>query len=217
MADLALFDFDGTLVDSRFVIVDNVQKAARAAGADVPPAIRIIEGIGLPPDQAHGRLFGHLLEDVSKAVRTAFVELMEDYRRMNKGYAPLFPGAREGLKRLSDARVMSGIVTSFGIRTLEESLIEAGIRDLFVCLKTPDHGPGKPSPYLILEALRETGVSAGRAVMVGDSSYDMQAAVNAGVRPIGVSWGNHPAVVLRDYGAETVVDDFEELVTAVLD
>ncbi len=90
-----------------------------------------------------------------------------------------------------------------------------GLKDRFVTLQTADFHPSKPHPSMIETAMRETGVTADVTWLIGDTSFDMEMAVAADVRPIGVSWGYHPTAALHDAGAGIVLDRFEQLLDLV--
>ena len=82
---------------------------------------------------------------------------------------------------------------------------------LFVTRQTADTHPSKPHPSMLLAALAETGVEAGQAVMIGDTTYDMEMGQAAGFITIGVTWGYHTSADLRDAGADVLIDDFAAL------
>jgi phosphoglycolate phosphatase len=123
----------------------------------------------------------------------------------------LFPGARETLDRLDAEGYLLAIVTSRSNRRLLELPDEQGIAGRFVTVKTVDHGPGKPNPYLLLQAMSEAGVARGNAVMIGDTTFDILMARNAGTAAIGVSWGVHEVAELHAAGAHRVVETFDHL------
>jgi phosphoglycolate phosphatase len=75
-----------------------------------------------------------------------------------------------------------------------------------------DHHPSKPNPSMILTALNETGVLPQKAVMLGDTTFDMDMARAAGIKKIGVTWGYHPADTLQP---DAMIDDFAALAGAV--
>ncbi|MGI9504613.1 MAG: HAD-IA family hydrolase, partial [Geminicoccaceae bacterium] len=101
--------------------------------------------------------------------------------------------------------------TGKSLRGLQMVLEHHGIRDRFVTLQTADFHPSKPHPSMVETALKETGASAETTLLVGDTSFDMEMAVAAGVRPIGVSWGYHPKEQLEAAGAEIILDRFEQV------
>jgi phosphoglycolate phosphatase len=78
-------------------------------------------------------------------------------------------------------------------------------------VKTADQGPGKPNPFLLNEAMREAGVEVKDTVMIGDTTYDVLTARNAGTGAVGVTWGVHPAEELHNAGAHHVADEFDQL------
>ena len=96
-------------------------------------------------------------------------------------------------------------------RGLDAVLGDHDLTDIFVTRQTGDGHPGKPHSAMLHQAMTETGIEAVDTMMIGDTSYDMTMAVNAGVRPIGVAWGYHPAAELQAAGAQAVVEDFRDL------
>jgi phosphoglycolate phosphatase len=129
---------------------------------------------------------------------------------------PLFPGAREALDRLA-ARpdTVLGIATGKGLAGVHRILGNHGVAGLFATLQTPDHNPSKPHPGMLLSAMRETGAEPGETIMVGDTSFDIEMALAAGVGAIGVSWGYHEVADLRGAGADLVIDRYDDLDAAI--
>lgn len=204
---LVLFDCDGTLVDSQHAIVAAMALAFAEGGLPVPDSGAVRHVVGLSLEQAIGLLLpdGAVIE----------VERIADSYRSRHfdevGRALLFPGVREGLSRLTGEGLMLGICTGKGMRGLGVVLDALGLRRHFITLQTADRHPGKPNPAMVEAALAEVGIEAADTVLVGDTSYDMELALNAGVVPIGVSWGYHDADSLIAAGAAAVVDSFAEL------
>ena len=107
---------------------------------------------------------------------------------------------------------MLAIVTSRSNRRFYELLDRAGLPGRFATVKTADLGPGKPDPYLLIEAMADVGRGTPvDTVMIGDTTYDIMTGRNAGTGAIGATWGVHPDHKLIDAGAHHVVDDFEDL------
>ena len=106
---------------------------------------------------------------------------------------------------------MLGIATGKAYRGVLHLFESYDWHDLFVTVQTADRAPSKPHPGMILQAMEQTGVRPENTYMIGDTSYDMEMAINAKVNPIGVSWGYHTSDVLRDSGAEHIVDDYPAL------
>ena len=211
---LVLFDMDGTLIDSAALISSAM--AAAFAEADLAPpapaAVRAIIGLSLP--QAVARLApAEAVPALTEGYRAAFVRLRAETG--GEGAAPLFPGARACLDRLDAAGLLLGIATGKARRGLDHALRAHDIAARFVVTQSADDAPSKPDPGMVLNALRLTGVEAGRAALVGDSTFDMEMARAAGARAIGVAWGNRPPEALRAAGAETVLDDFDALDAAL--
>jgi phosphoglycolate phosphatase len=104
-----------------------------------------------------------------------------------------------------------GIATGMSQRGLTHCLATHSLSALFITLQTADHHPSKPHPAMLEAALAEAGLGASEAVMIGDTSFDMQMARDAGVRAIGVEWGYHQPAELIAAGAEAVATDPVEL------
>ena len=130
---------------------------------------------------------------------------------MAPGTISPFPGAHEVLDQLEAEGYLLGVVTSRSGHRLHELLDEQGLGDRFQIFRTADMGPGKPNPYLLLDAMSELGVDAKRTVMIGDTTFDVLMAVNAGTEAIGVSWGVHERHELDAAGAHRVIEAFHEL------
>lgn len=204
--DLVLFDCDGTLADSERSIVHSVQAAFRDLGLAPPQPARIRRRVGLSLDQFVAGL-GVDADDVDiDRLLALYRENFARYRAQN-GSDPFFPGLEEVLDDLRSRRVLLGVVTGKSRRGLRRLLEDHGRWEQFATLQTADDAPSKPDPTMIRQALEETGIDADRAVVVGDTIYDMEAARRAGVDAIGVEWGHHPTEHLRKAGAQIVVSD----------
>ena len=210
---LVAFDFDGTLVDSHATIVAAMIEAFERHGREPPSAPAVRDIIGLPLDASIARLLPGAARNDAEIVaigghyRTAYTEMVARPDHLD----PLFPGVRETLDRLDAFGVVSGIVTSKSRRGLARALAVHDLAARFVTLQTTDDGPGKPDPYLLDRAMTEAGALPANTVMVGDTTYDIETARNAGVEAIGVSWGAHAPDALRAAGARTVLGRFDEL------
>lgn len=209
---LVIFDVDGTLVDSQADIVASMTSAFQDAGLPVPARDTILGIVGLSLDVAMARLAPDA--DVQRMVAT-YKDAYADLRR-TKGAAssPLYPGVRDVLDHFAaQDDLLLGVATGKSKRGLD-SLIEAhGLEELFVTRQVADFHPSKPNPSMIRAALDETGVAAADAVMIGDTTYDMDMALNAGVASIGVTWGYHPRTHLAQ--AHHVIDEVAMLPATV--
>ncbi|MFP4003802.1 MAG: HAD family hydrolase, partial [Alphaproteobacteria bacterium] len=122
----------------------------------------------------------------------------------------LYDGATEILTLLGGTGVL-GVATGKGRNGLSRVLAWHGIDHHFSVLKTADDGPGKPAPDIVLDAMAETGFAEHQTWVIGDTTYDMEMAYNAGVTAIGVAWGYHDAGRLAEAGAAAVAQSFEEI------
>ncbi|GGF60854.1 phosphoglycolate phosphatase [Mameliella alba] len=212
---LVIFDVDGTLVDSQGDILGAMSIAFASEGIERPTREAILAIVGLSLPQA----FSHLAPELGPVQRTRLVEAYKDAYaelRMKGGpeASPLYPGIPALLDRLS-ARddVLLGIATGKSRRGLTALLESHGLTQRFVTRQCADDNPSKPHPAMLFNALDEAGVDPERAMMIGDTSYDMEMAQAAGMPRIGVTWGYHPPEALT--GAEHVVDDAAGLERAI--
>lgn len=208
---LAVFDVDGTLLDSAHSIVEGVRACWDACGFPEPDAAAVRRVIGLPwEDSIPALLPGAGADEVAK-VKAYHDEVARGLRPRPPREQVLFPGAAETLAAFEAEGYLLSIITSRSHGRLVELLEGHGIAGHFVTLRTVDHGPGKPAPDLMLQTLAETGADARETVMIGDTTFDILMARNAGTSAIGVSWGVHERDELHGAGAHHVAEDFAEL------
>ena len=209
---LVIFDVDGTLVDSQADILAAMSAAFAAVDAPAPTRSEILGIVGLSLDVALPRLapdrsaVDHAL--MVAAYKDAYMALRAKVGVVQS--SPLYPGAIEILQTLGGrSDVVLGVATGKSRRGLDKLIEGHGLDGLFVTQQCADFHPSKPHPSMLLTALDEAGVAAGDAVMIGDTSFDMEMAAAAGVTGIGVSWGYHDR---RKLGAAAhVIDDFSAL------
>jgi phosphoglycolate phosphatase len=213
---LVIFDVDGTLVDSQGDIVAAMTVAFAEVGAPLPPRGTVLGIVGLSLDVAMPILAPDLTEaqhgEMVAAYKFAYMDL-----RAQAGVAqssPLYPGALDALQRLQGMdMVLLGVATGKSKRGLDKLIEGHGLEGVFLTQQCADSHPSKPHPSMIRAALSETGVTAEQAVMVGDTSFDMEMAQAAGVRSIGVSWGYHDTARLSQ--AHTIIHSFDDLAAAL--
>lgn len=212
---LILLDLDGTLVDSRALIVQCMNVAAQQTGLPVPSEMATSRIIGLSLERAVAVLFSDAPDEMR-------VTLLESYRReaLRLRADPndpetLFPGAREMISELRGAGYLLGIATGKARRGVTHFCDRYNMKEWFDTIQTPDTNPSKPHPGMIESAIAETGVNRDRVVMVGDTSFDLEMARNAGVFGVGVGWGNHPVSDLEEAGAHHIVGHMQGLSQAI--
>lgn len=208
--ELAIFDCDGTLADSEASIVDAVAAAFAEHELEYPGREAIVAHIGL----SLGGFLGQVAPGLAAARQARILDSYRDHfarLREERGVDPLFPGIGQLLTELHEARVLLGVATGKSRRGLMNFLDAHQLTGLFSTLQTADDAPSKPHPAMVLRALDETGTRTDRAVMIGDTTFDMGAAVNAGVTAIGVEWGHHSRPQLLGAGADWIARDASEL------
>ena len=143
--------------------------------------------------------------------RTAqFVERYREHFRAREARMGLFPGMRELIEQLSASRAL-GIATGKSRRGLDRALEAAGLRPYFRASRCADETQPKPHPAMLRELMEELGVAAGQALMVGDTSHDMEMARAAGVDALAVTYGAHPEMGLRACRPRGCVASVQEL------
>jgi len=213
---LIIFDFDGTLVDSQRAILAAMAQAFAAHNlpSPAPEAVRRI--VGLKLELAIARLLPDPSdEDMARRVADSYRTAYFTLRQRPDFEEPLFPGVHEGLQHLNTPPVCLGIATGKSRRGLLACLERHRIREHFVTLQTAENGPSKPHPEIVRLAMAEAGASPAETVLIGDTTYDMEMAGNAGVAAIGVAWGYHGPAELRVGGAERIVERFADLPAAL--
>jgi phosphoglycolate phosphatase len=214
---LAVFDCDGTLVDSQANIVRAMADSFGRLGlaAPDPHAVRRVVGLSLVEamqallPEAGAELHARLAEDYKQA----FQRLRAD-RKLDP--EPMFGGVKDLLAELVADGWLLAVATGKSDRGLALCLSHHGIAEHFISLQTADRHPSKPHPSMLNRCLADAGVVPERAVIVGDTAFDMAMGVAAGVRAIGVDWGYHEADELIEAGAAAVARDAAHL-KALLD
>ena len=205
---LILFDVDGTLVDSAGHIHAAMVATFAGQGLDAPDRAETMSIIGLSLPEAFTQLApAHDVPVMVEAYKEAFAELRETAGSAEN--APLYPGVRAALERMRDEGRVLGVATGKSRRGLSAVFETHGLNGLFETVQVADDHPSKPNPSMIEAAMAETMQT--QAMMIGDTTYDMQMAKNAGVRAVGVAWGYHPASRLTGAGAETVLHSIGDL------
>ena len=209
----ALFDIDGTLVDSNYLHIDAWSRAFADIGCPVD-AWRIHRCIGMDGE----KLLDSLLDGAGKEMRErATAGHSEYYRKATDRLRP-FDGAQELLRELASRGVIVVLATSAPESELKALREVLSIEDsVAVVTSSEDVESAKPAPDIVHVALERAEVPASDAVMVGDSVWDMKAAVAAGVMCVGVRSGGVSADELSDAGAAAVYSDVADLLAQLND
>ncbi len=208
---LALFDCDGTLVDSQFAIIDAMTRAWVEHGLGEPDPAEVRRIVGLSLVEAVAALLPERSAAEHVAVAESYKNAFAASRRRGEVDEPLFPGILESLDALEAAGVLLGVATGKSRRGLDAVLKEHGLTHRFVTLQTADAGPGKPNPHMVQRALAETGVAEAGVVVIGDTTYDMEMAQRIGMPRVGVTYGVHNDADLLLFEPLQLFDDVETL------
>lgn len=209
---LIIFDCDGTLVDSQHNIVAAMTTAWRGAGLADPDPAAVRRQVGLTLEIAVARLLPAAAPEVVQNLADAYRKVVFDLRNGAGLDEPLFDGIRALIEDLAAPEIFLGVATGKNYRGLEHTLESHGLRQRFHTLQTADRCRSKPDPEMVLKAADETGVPVADAVVIGDTSFDMEMARAAGATAIGVGWGYHPAEELVAAGAHAVIDTPPQLI-----
>jgi len=213
MTPLAIFDCDGTLVDSQAAICRAMDECFDAHGLTPPDrhATRGIVGLSLP--EAMRVLHPDGEPELHDALTRSYKQAFFRHRSMGLVEEPLFDGVADALDRLEAAGWLLGVATGKSDRGLRFCLERHGLHARFVTLQTADRHPSKPHPAMLHAAIAEAGASPGNTVMIGDTSFDMMMARAADAHALGVAWGYHSPDELIAAGAACVVQSAEELIS----
>jgi len=203
---LIVFDWDGTLIDSAGTIVECIQSAARDMGLEVPDRARAshVIGLGLQDSLRHA---------VPGLAPERYLEFADHYRRhflARQESMSLFPGIRDLLAGMSRSHGLA-IATGKSRKGLDRSLEAEGLRRYFSASRCADETNPKPHPAMLLEIMHVLGIDAGRTLMIGDTSHDLDMAKAAGVDALAVTYGAHPEQGLRACGPRDCVASVAEL------
>jgi phosphoglycolate phosphatase len=192
---LIVFDWDGTIIDSPAAIAECIRASCGELGLEVPDRERASHVIGMGMQQ--------LMRAVAPALPAErYPEFIAAYRRhflRCEASLQVFSGMRELLAELSAASSL-GIATAKSRRGLERALDATGLRPHFRASRCADETHPKPHPAMLLELLQETGTDAQSALMIGDTTHDLEMARAAGVDALAVAYGAHPEAGLRACG-----------------
>lgn len=205
--DLIAFDWDGTLFDSTKIIVRCIQKAVAEVGGSVPTdqAAAYVIGMGLMEALAHAA------PDVP---RERYPQLGASYRRhylSHQDDLSLFDGVLPMLADLRARHHWLAVATGKSRRGLDDVLRMVELAGVFDGSRTADETAGKPDPRMLHELMREFGTDPARTLMIGDTTHDLQMALNAGCPSVAVSYGAHTPEGFEALQPRAIVHSVREL------
>jgi phosphoglycolate phosphatase len=205
--DLIVFDWDGTLFDSTALITRCIQAACADLGTPVPSDrdASYVIGLGLAEALQHAapQLPPERYGELGLRYRHHYIASQDD--------VVLFDGTLEMLQGLKARNHRIGVATGKTRRGLDDALRKARLQNLFDATRTADETASKPNPLMLLELMDELGVRPDRTLMVGDTTHDLQLAVNAGAASVGVSYGAHEHASFRAFETAHVAHSTADL------
>jgi phosphoglycolate phosphatase len=205
--DLIVFDWDGTLMDSTRVISKSLQSACGDIGIAVPSDSDALYVIGL----GIADTLRHVAPDLDEAGKRRLSERYRHHFLAREHEAPLYDGVLELLSDLHGRGRRLAVASGKARRGLERALDTTGLRPWFEATRCADEGFAKPHPDMLLMLLDITGVEPARAVMVGDTTHDLELAANAGIDAVAVSYGAHDEKLLATRSAKARCGSVAEL------
>lgn len=209
---VAIFDWDGTVVDSVEHITDCLHFASTHIGfpALAREQYRNIIGLGLV--EALRSLYPQITPDQMQDMRQAY---SHHFMSTSASHQRAFQGIPELLRSLKEAGIYCAVATGKSRKGLDLALDASGLSDHFDLTRCADETRSKPDPAMLQEILTEFDLPAHSAVMIGDTSYDMEMAQRISMPAIGVKWGVHPPQTLAAYSPAAIVDSADELALAL--
>ncbi len=206
--ELIIFDWDGTLMDSVAKIVRCFTAAVNDVGVPSPgeAATRHVIGLGLAEAVAT------LLPNVDVESRAQVVErYRQHFLHLDQTEMPFFPGVREGLESLVAQGYLLAVATGKARRGLDRVLRDTGMAHLFCATRCADEAFSKPHPRMLEDILEQTGIETSKALMVGDTTYDMLMAHHASMDSLAVTYGVHGRDLLVEHRPLACLDTFNEV------
>ncbi len=212
---LALFDCDGTLLDSQANICMAMERAFELMGLTPPPRHEIRHIVGLSLVEAAANLMPQESDAFHRELAEHYKQSFYAMRGNGLVHEPLYDGIKDLIMALDASGWMLGVATGKSDRGLERALSEHAMKDYFISLQTADRHPSKPHPSMVHQAMADSGSDARSTVMIGDTSFDMEMGKAAGCYTIGVNWGYHSLEILQSSGADICVHTMDELSAAL--
>ncbi len=214
MYQLIIFDWDGTLMDSAQKIANCIQASARDVGVLEPSSQRAKSIIGLGLTEAMQSLFPDLDSAKVKALVDAY---KYHFLKGDETEQKLFDGVSEGLEALEAAGAVLAVATGKSRAGLDRAFAANGLDKHFVVTRCADETRSKPHPQMLHEILEFTAIDPKNAIMVGDTTYDMDMAINANIAGLGAGYGVHTEEMLLASKAKEVHKSCHEMMSWLLD
>ena len=202
---LAIFDWDGTVMDSVSQIVASLQAVGRHFDAPIEAsAAQHIIGLALPI--AMQQLFPDHTDHIEDMRR-----VYAQHYHAHPDAAPVFAGVPEMFDALRAQGILLAVATGKNRNGLDRVLAQSGLGDYFTITRSADEANSKPDPLMLQQILQKTGIDARDAVMVGDTTFDLQMAQAIHMPRVGVLWGAHSETLLADCDPTALVNTVPEL------
>ncbi len=211
--DLIAFDWDGTLFDSTAIITRCIQHAVQDVGGKMPSDKDASYVIGMGLMQA----LAHAAPDVSVDRYPELAARYQHHYKIHQTDISLFSGVLAMLSDLKSLQHTITVATGKSRRGLDEVLQAVELKGVFSGTRTADETAGKPDPQMLNELMHQFGVAPGRTLMIGDTTHDLQMALNAGCPSVGVSYGAHEPEAFQAFKPLVVAHSVTELHNWLLD
>ena len=207
---LVIFDFDGTLADTKENIILTFQMTMKELGVEIKSRQECAATIGLTLEDAFKVLYPGMAAEKYALLRDTYRSIFKENRKI---LVPgLFPEVMDTLEELRRRGYLMSIASSRLSPSLHSFLEDMKIAHLFEYAVGGDNVEHpKPAPDAVLQILRHYNLSAEEAFVVGDMPFDINMATNAGVKSCGVTWGNADAAQLKESGANYIIDKMSQL------
>ncbi|MAD45986.1 MAG: HAD family hydrolase [Oceanospirillaceae bacterium] len=205
---LIIFDWDGTLVDSTRRIVDSMQQAGRKVGLPAVPdeAVQDIIGLGLP--EALRTVWPDITEAQLPLMREVYASYFVTDSQVTMGF---FEGARALLDDLLAMDYQLAVATGKSRKGLDRMLRDLAVGHLFEATRCADETRSKPHPQMLHELLSTLSIAPGEALIIGDTTYDLEMAARAGIDSVAMGHGAHDEQRLLACGPQTICHSISEL------
>lgn len=203
-----LFDFDGTIADTAPGIVCTMQETFKAMNLPIPAPEAVCQTIGIPLHDSIQTL-GNLTDAEANHGMEVYRQLFHQFEIPNIG---LFPNVVETLTQLREKDIRMAICTSRNIESLDVIMDARGLTPLFETRVTgSDRLAPKPAPDMVVALLKRMDIKADEAIVVGDTTYDIEMGNSAGCKTVAVTYGNHSHEKLLTARPTWVIDNFTQL------